>query len=584
MGRPVGLTETGPGTVWVKNAAYGPGGEMRTMQYRREGSQYYTENRTYNKRTQLTGLQTVDPLSAGMNLQYGYGAGAANNGQISQVTEVISGEQVAYTYDSLKRLIKAETLQPGGTHWGQSFGYDGFGNLLTKNPTAGHTGTTMSLTVDAATNRLTTAGFSHDANGNMTGMPAVPHNLTLAYDVENWTGGGYFDQQNQPLYRDGQWNLYGLRGERLGLYKYTVTVGINWYMGYPYYYALADATQTWRNIYFGGRLIVSNGTTVVTDPVGSVRTDANSNGALFGYYPYGENIGNSRGAGGEQFATYTRESGTGLDYAVSRYYTAIYGRFNTPDRYQNNAPQKDSATWNRYSYAQGDPVNLNDPRGSFTCYDCGEDGSLACAVGYHWDAYSGRCESDNPGLPPSKGEDSHPDPPPVCNIQLFDQPAVFGSILGFQNPFVHTYLGITIGYGSATQYVEAGPSPKDPKFTSASDATNGNSWLNNLNDSQGVHAYDTPSSNLFQTGFNSLNCLQANAVLSRAGSFPQGRITYNFPSPNSNSFTFSLIKDALIALPFSLTQLLTGPVSVGPITFQKAPGWGVYLCNSSGGS
>jgi RHS repeat-associated protein len=406
-----------------------------------------------------------------MNLQYGYGAGTANNGQISQVTEAISGEQVVYTYDSLKRLIKAETLQSGGTHWGQSFGYDGYGNLLTENPTAGHMGTTMPLTVDAATNRLTTSGFSHDANGNMTGMPAVPHNLTPAYDVENRTGGGYFDQQNQPLCRDGQWNLYGPRGERLGIYTYTVTVGTNWCMDYQYNYALADATQTSRNIYFGGRLIVSNGTTVVTDPAGSARTDANSNGALFGYYPYGENIGNSPGAGGERFATYTRESGTGLDYAVSRNYAAIYGRLNTPDRYTASAGAGDPGSWNRYAYVGGDPINYSDPTGSIKflpgsdptdfesqpCMEPGRNGinnyweyvdnfpNVGCIVGGV--AYFG-------GKPGRGGGDdnSHPPPPPGCSISLYERPVGVPIVGAFAD---HTYLYIQNSSGRET--IEGGP-------------------------------------------------------------------------------------------------------------------------------
>ena len=58
MGRPAGLTEPGPGTVWVQNVGYGPGGEMKTMQYRTSGGAYYTENRSFNNRTQLKQLQT----------------------------------------------------------------------------------------------------------------------------------------------------------------------------------------------------------------------------------------------------------------------------------------------------------------------------------------------------------------------------------------------------------------------------------------------------------------------------------------------------------------------------------------------
>src|SRR5450432_4407645 len=115
------------------------------MQLRTSGGAYYTENRTYNNRTQLTQLQTSAAGLAGINLKYTYPAGA-NNGQISQMTDVLSGEQLTYSYDGLKRLSKAETTQsqalyPAAPWWGQSFGYDGFGNLLTKAATASHTAT-----------------------------------------------------------------------------------------------------------------------------------------------------------------------------------------------------------------------------------------------------------------------------------------------------------------------------------------------------------------------------------------------------------------------------------------------------------
>jgi RHS repeat-associated protein len=302
----------------------------------------------------------------------------------------------------------------------------------------------MSVTVDATTNRLTTAGFSYDLNGNMTGMPAVPQNLALAYDVENRTGGGWYDQQNQPLNRDGGWNLYGLRGERLGTYSYAFSSQIYDLGDHLYVLRTAAETQTSRNIYFGGRLIVSNGTPVVTDALGSVRSNADWNGAAFGYYPYGENIGSTPGTGREQFATYTQEAGNGLDYANQRYYTAIFGRFNTPDRCQSNAPRKDSASWNRYSYAVGDPVNLNDPSGNFTCFDCSEDGSLDCGVGYHWDAYSGTCQPNSPGRP-GNGEDSHPDPP-SRSIYVHYRPVDSNSaILKYFN---HAYVDVTDASGS----------------------------------------------------------------------------------------------------------------------------------------
>jgi RHS repeat-associated protein len=69
-----------------------------------------------------------------------------------------------------------------------------------------------------------------------------------------------------------------------------------------------------------------------------------------------------------KFATYTRDSYTGLDYAQQRYYASSYGRFNTPDPFGSSAQLNMPLTWNRYSYVGGDPANRKDPTGL-----CSED-------------------------------------------------------------------------------------------------------------------------------------------------------------------------------------------------------------------
>jgi RHS repeat-associated protein len=73
----------------------------------------------------------------------------------------------------------------------------------------------------------------------------------------------------------------------------------------------------------------------------------------------------------EKFATYTRESATGLDYAVARYYSSAYGRFNTPDPLHSSATSpadpSNPTSWNRFGYVAGDPINNHDPSGERAC-------------------------------------------------------------------------------------------------------------------------------------------------------------------------------------------------------------------------
>jgi len=50
-----------------------------------------------------------------------------NNGQITKQKDWVTGEEANYTYDTMQRLVTAQTTGP---EWGLSFGYDGFGNKL----------------------------------------------------------------------------------------------------------------------------------------------------------------------------------------------------------------------------------------------------------------------------------------------------------------------------------------------------------------------------------------------------------------------------------------------------------------------
>ena len=65
---------------------------------------------------------------------------------------------------------------------------------------------------------------------------------------------------------------------------------------------------------------------------------------------------------GWKFATYWGDA-TGLDYADQRYYASNLGRFMTADASGLNENLADPASWNAYSYTEGDPINYIDPDG-----------------------------------------------------------------------------------------------------------------------------------------------------------------------------------------------------------------------------
>jgi YD repeat-containing protein len=132
-----------------------------------------TETRTYNVLGQLTRITGL-----GLDLEYTFST-TQNDGKITAQKNWVSGEEVAYQYDSLERLISAVTTGP---QWGLSFSYDGFGNRLSQTVTKG-TAPSNSVLVDGTTNRISSAGFVYDLNGNMTNMPT--NTAALTYDASN---------------------------------------------------------------------------------------------------------------------------------------------------------------------------------------------------------------------------------------------------------------------------------------------------------------------------------------------------------------------------------------------------------------
>ena len=126
MGRPNKMTDLAQGEDLVSTVSYnGPAGEISSM-----SGTSVSEARTYNSMGQLLTLSGLN----GVNLRYNYPPAGANNGQIQSQQDVSgpSGETITYAYDSLKRLSSATSSFTNQQAWSQNYGYDGFGNLVTK--------------------------------------------------------------------------------------------------------------------------------------------------------------------------------------------------------------------------------------------------------------------------------------------------------------------------------------------------------------------------------------------------------------------------------------------------------------------
>src|SRR5271165_3213164 len=369
MSRPSSMTD-GPADLTISNVSYGPSNELLSIGYGCNGCSTYIENRTYNSRLQLTSINS---------LQYIYPTNGTNNGKAIE-QKVTSGEDVVYSYDALNRLITANTTAQSTTNWGQSFVYDGFGNLYQKNQTQGMA-PTLTAVADPATNRLSLGAY--DANGNLVGLSGS-NSVYYNFDVENRmvsvnttgsTGGvptyfyGY-DPGNRRVWK-GTYNssgglqaqeayFYAPNGQKLGTYFLVLT--------YPPLQNANYAAATDLNVYFGAKR-VGHGSTPNGPSLPPVMSAVSQDrvGSFGSYFPYGEDKGTPIPNDQWKFATYTRDSATGLDYAMNRYYSSTLGRLMSPDPYQASGGPTNPQSWNRYSYVQNDPINFKDPKGLFLC-------------------------------------------------------------------------------------------------------------------------------------------------------------------------------------------------------------------------
>jgi RHS repeat-associated protein len=401
--------------------------------------------------------------------RYNYTTGQ-NNGQVSST--VISGEQVNYTYDSLKRL--AEARESNGA-WGQGYVYDGFGNLTQKTMTAGSGVPTIQLQVDAATNRLVQSGgsyFSYDANGNVLSGPTVPSGGSgLHYDwrnrvsatgsVTSYTGYAY-DAGNRRVWKgsyDGSgqlsaetYYLYDLGGVQLGSYTLQITE--------------TNGTQSLQlqavsnHFYFAGKHVAERtGTGSYTSVAAPDRL-----GSEMSYYPYGDEKGTVTAQERVKYATYWRDGESGLDYARNRYYSSAMGRFLSADPYKAKASATtdttNPASWSRYGYVLNDPINFYDPKGRQADTPgigsgSGDDGGQGS--GDDPDPSDDENGDADPAWP-DPGSPTPPPPPvpkPQCTIKVYDRPIEnpVGSLVHMPGA-LHGYILFLDMYGQNVYYAE----------------------------------------------------------------------------------------------------------------------------------
>jgi RHS repeat-associated protein len=325
------------------------------------------EHTTFNSRLQPTqiGLGSLSTNSSLLQLDYAYNTTglANNNGNVLTQTITLGATVMSqsYNYDSLNRLTSA--TETGA--WTQTYDYDRFGNRAVRNtsyipqpqltPQSAFAGDVSAF--NASNNRVVSSQY--DATGNQT---VDGQNRTFTFDAEN---------------RQTTFN---------------VTSGQYFYDGDGHRVKKLDNSGTTVFVYnAGGQLIAEyhsdpapppaggGGTSYLTsDHLGSTRVVTKQDGSVkarYDYLPFGEELGAGVGsrttalgysaADGtkQKFTQKERDSESGFDYFLARYYSSAQGRFTSVDPGPPNL--SDPQIWNRYSYCGNDPLNYVDPDGLY---------------------------------------------------------------------------------------------------------------------------------------------------------------------------------------------------------------------------
>jgi RHS repeat-associated protein len=287
-----------------------------------------------------------------------YNEGSGDNGDVvhfeSNYGEVFNR---TYTYDQVDRISSMTDSASGQQCKGLSWTYDAWGNRLTQLPTSGTCGNS-SLSY-AATNRISSSGYTYDAVGNLTYDGS--HNYT--YDAESRIT--QVDGGQTATY------VYDAMGRRAQKVANSTTT--------TYLYDLSNrvvAEQTaagWTvgYVYLRGGLVAQykNSTTsfVSRDGLGSTRLVTSLAGGVvdsMDFLPYGEQISGDTTTT-HKFTGKERDSETNNDDFGARYYSSGIGRFLSADWSAIPAPVpyanfSNPQTLNLYAIVHDNPQSFAD--------------------------------------------------------------------------------------------------------------------------------------------------------------------------------------------------------------------------------
>lgn len=364
------------------------------------GSNAIVETFTYNNPNQLTETKATMGSTTLMDFTYAYGTSSTNTGRLLSRTDTVQPEHsMFYSYDSIYRLQQVVSQD---TSWGIAWTFDAWGNRLTQTPEGLATLKVGTQTIGYTNNRNTSD--TYDAAGNVTNDGSHSY---------------MYNAENQMVTMDGGAATYAYDGAGRRMVK---TVGSETdysFYGGPDSGRLCEFTTT--NTGATSASSSDHPFFHTTDHHGSAVLVITASGNMIENnrtLPHGEQwLTDVSSTNNEKFTSYQRDSESGLDYAMSRYFQSTTGSFQSPS--QVPAQIYKPTSLNAYAYISADPINSVDPSGVhpeeqaqdgctaeflfISCTDASAPPCLQPEIGRGGIAareVSTDCEGGTPGFPP----------------------------------------------------------------------------------------------------------------------------------------------------------------------------------------
>ncbi len=331
---------------------------------------------TYNNRLQVSGQSWTAGGKTVFQLTPSYVVGANNGNVVGQSwTRDTQSWSATFGYDELNRLSSGN--EAGG--WSRDFKYGRWGNMWVENATG------VALDQFAATSESNYLPPGQTISDNQLRV----QNSVYSCGEQTAIGGFTFtytgEGQVASIALNGGTVSYGYDGQGRRVRKQTTT-------GETRY--VHDAQGQLVAEYGVNDASASGPQYLVSDPLGSTRAVVNGDGTVarcYDYLPFGEEIPgtlNGRGTCSQgmettslKFTGKERDSETGLDNFLARYYSPQQGRFTSPDEFPDGivdpitgqqvgqpgplpyADIGDPQTINKYVYVRNNPLRYTDPDG-----------------------------------------------------------------------------------------------------------------------------------------------------------------------------------------------------------------------------